>query len=127
MIKSNSQPGLLNTIKVPRNLLELKKFLPEKKYKKPLCQNENKMPILSKDISMQQLQDEKSKQPSVMLKNPSILVRPESKKSDLKPEPLKRPESKQVLQEKRNVDNLRVIQNPPVGVRARSPEQNVRP
>jgi len=39
----------------------------------------------------------------------------------------KRPDSKQqVLQEKRNVDNLRVIQNPPVGSRARSPEQNNR-
>jgi len=76
MVKSNSQPGLLNTIKVPRNLVELKKILPSKKYKNPVV-NENKMPQISRDISVNQLQDDRlNRQPSVVVKNPS---RPESK------------------------------------------------
>jgi len=111
------------------------------------------MPILNKDISMPTIQQQDlSKQSPIMLRNPSILLnqnRPESKANNNNnnnnnnnkqdPYSIKRPESKQVnnrnpsvnvnvLQEKRNVDNLRVIQNPPIGVvRARSPEQNLRP
>lgn len=47
MVKSNSNPDLLKTIKLPNNMMELKHLLPKKKYK-----NEKENNGLNRDISM---------------------------------------------------------------------------
>jgi hypothetical protein len=48
MVKSNSNPDLLKTIKLPNNMMELKNLLPKKKYKNEKENNSQ----LNRDISM---------------------------------------------------------------------------
>eukprot|EP00341_Mesodinium_pulex_P001424 CAMPEP_0116917404 /NCGR_PEP_ID=MMETSP0467-20121206/19119_1 /TAXON_ID=283647 /ORGANISM="Mesodinium pulex, Strain SPMC105" /LENGTH=120 /DNA_ID=CAMNT_0004594483 /DNA_START=720 /DNA_END=1085 /DNA_ORIENTATION=- len=85
MVKSNSQPGLLNTIKVPRDLTQLKVVLPGKRYKDLKEKNENRLPRVD----------------SVVSSNVSVA------KEILKPSgiQMRRPESRVVLEEKKPLPN----------------------
>lgn len=53
LIKSNSQPGLLNTIKVPRDLKQLQQVLPGKRYKDKVTkvEKENNLPQMRVNLT----------------------------------------------------------------------------
>lgn len=102
MIKSDSQPDFLNTIRIPRDLIQLKKVLPGKRYKDKE-KKENKLPVLSSAES--QIDLGKKKEPEY-----------------------KRPQSHLVLQEnKSNVNVRQQVNVNPVSIynqRAKSPDGN---
>lgn len=62
MVKCNSNPGLLNTIKVPRDMAQLKGLLPQKRYKDKAQPNaKENLPGISRDISVSQISEANSK------------------------------------------------------------------
>jgi len=63
MVRRNSDPSLLSTIKVPRDMLKLKAMLPEKRYKN--AKQVEKLPDMKKNHSSIILED-KSVKPSLI-------------------------------------------------------------
>jgi len=107
LVKCNSDPKLLNTIKVPRDLKNLKGLLPSKKYKNEV-NKENNLPVLNTDVSTSVLQNVKLReQPSHITRvhsqvyqQPTSISRADSRQqptqvSRVESRQQQRPESKQ--------------------------------
>lgn len=84
MVKSNSQPGLLNTIKVPRDLTQLKVVLPGKRYKDFKEIKENQLPrvdsVVSSNVSVHNVVKEILKPTGIQLRRPESRVVLEERK-----------------------------------------------
>jgi len=115
--RNNSDDKLLQTIKVPRDLNNLKNILPNKKYKDCSDENKNKLP----DIDNNKLnisKDNNIVKENKITKNPSAIVN-----GLINPIINNRPGSRQILKEKQpsnlNLNNINYYQNIP---RAKSPD-----